>query len=178
MPHILWLDTDHRLLAASLHRLLEPHGFILQTSPEGAHLCLRDFHTTLSRTLDTPTLPTIALVHPLTHPAELRDLLRLGYRGYVSSQADPETLVHALRRVRDGHTWAEPAFLLQLVEHDQDPHLTSREREVLFYLRKGWSNAEIARQLGIAYKTVKVHVSAVLAKRGVRHRIELVVPRA
>ena len=67
------------------------------------------------------------------------------------------------RLVRSAATWGPGAGL---------DALTSREREVLAELAKGRSNREIARALGVSEKTVKAHVSSVLAKLGVQDRTQ------
>jgi DNA-binding NarL/FixJ family response regulator len=51
--------------------------------------------------------------------------------------------------------------------------MTRRQEEVLALLRRGLRNKEIARELGISWRTVKVHVSRVLLLRGCRDRLEL-----
>jgi DNA-binding NarL/FixJ family response regulator len=53
--------------------------------------------------------------------------------------------------------------------------LTSREREVLFLLAQGMSNAEVARKLGISEATVKSHLAHVMTKLGVREKTQAVI---
>ena len=54
-------------------------------------------------------------------------------------------------------------------------HLTPRQRDVLVYLRKGFSNRAIARALAIDVRTVESHVAHLLAKTGNRNRTQLAI---
>jgi DNA-binding NarL/FixJ family response regulator len=107
--------------------------------------------------------------------------LRAGAAGFLYKDVDPDALVRAIRSVHDGHTLLAPEAAVQLSARPADPaargleSLTSREREVLSLLADGRSNREIARTLGVAEKTVKTHVSAVLAKLGVADRTQAAV---
>ena len=114
-----------------------------------------------------------------TEPASASLAVRSGAAGVLYKDVDPDALVRAIRSVHDGHlllaseaagplvrsagTWGHGAGL---------DALTSREREVLAELAKGRSNREIARVLGVSEKTVKAHVSSVLAKLGVQDRTQ------
>jgi DNA-binding NarL/FixJ family response regulator len=109
--------------------------------------------------------------------------LQAGAAGFLYKDVDPDALIRAVRSVHDGHTVLAPAAagLLTVVA---DRHgaavtgigaLTSREREVLALLAEGRSNREIARQLGVAEKTVKTHVSSILAKLGAADRTQAAI---
>ena len=80
--------------------------------------------------------------------------------------------------MHDGHTLLA-AEVADLVTPRSGPRgmgsLTAREREVLVLLADGRSNREIARSLGVTEKTVKTHVSSVLAKLGVADRTQAAV---
>jgi DNA-binding NarL/FixJ family response regulator len=103
--------------------------------------------------------------------------LRSGAAGVLYKDVDPDALVHAIRSVHDGHLLLahEAAGTLvrsaSLTWGGMDA-LTSREHEVLAELAKGRSNREIARALSVSEKTVKTHVSSVLAKLGVQDRTQ------
>jgi DNA-binding NarL/FixJ family response regulator len=107
--------------------------------------------------------------------------LRAGAAGFLYKDVDPDALVRAIRSVHDGHTLLsqEAAALLSTRQSGQAGRgigsLTSREREVLGLLADGRSNREIARSLGVSEKTVKTHVSSVLAKLGVADRTQAAV---
>jgi DNA-binding NarL/FixJ family response regulator len=101
--------------------------------------------------------------------------VRAGAAGYVYKDVDPQALAAAIRAVHAGHVLLHPdvARLLAAGEPEQaGDRLTGREREVLAELARGRSNREIARGLGLAEKTVKTHVSAILAKLGVQDRTQ------
>ncbi|QWC85845.1 response regulator transcription factor [Nocardioidaceae bacterium] len=117
--------------------------------------------------------------------------LRAGASGFLLKNAEPDHLVDAVRRVSSGHALLAPEVTRRVIEQmvEQAPgtsgtpaarrplpaDLTARERDVLGLLGSGLSNAEIARALVIGETTVKTHVSHVLAKLGVRDRVQAVV---
>jgi DNA-binding NarL/FixJ family response regulator len=103
--------------------------------------------------------------------------LQAGAAGFLYKDVDPDALVRAIRSVHDGHTVLAPgAAGLVAARPGRDARgigaLTSREREVFALLADGQSNREIARHLRVSEKTVKTHVSAVLAKLGVADRTQ------
>jgi DNA-binding NarL/FixJ family response regulator len=103
--------------------------------------------------------------------------LQAGAAGFLYKDVDPDALVRAIRSVHDGHTVLAPgAAGLITGRPGRDVRgigaLTSREREVFALLADGQSNREIARTLRVSEKTVKTHVSAVLAKLGVADRTQ------
>jgi DNA-binding NarL/FixJ family response regulator len=112
-----------------------------------------------------------------TDPASASLAMRCGAAGVVYKDVDPDALVRAIRAVHDGNLLLAPEAAGALVRSAAGGDvrlrsLTSREREVLAELARGRSNREIARVLGVAEKTVKAHVSSVLAKLGVQDRTQ------
>ena len=101
-----------------------------------------------------------------------------GAAGFLYKDIDPDALVRALRSVHDGHTLLAPEAAGSLLRSGAAPAvrgigaLTGREREVLAQIAEGRSNREIARLLRLSEKTVKTHVSSVLAKLGVADRTQ------
>uniref|UniRef100_UPI0038D36284 response regulator transcription factor n=1 Tax=Kribbella solani TaxID=236067 RepID=UPI0038D36284 len=103
--------------------------------------------------------------------------------------APPEDMLAAIRTVHAGDAVLAASTtrrlldqLLERVAPAVDPvaaralaGLTAREREVLEAIARGWSNAEIAERLTVSAGTVKTHVSSVLAKLGLRDRVQAVV---
>jgi DNA-binding NarL/FixJ family response regulator len=125
-------------------------------------------------------LPARALVlTSAADPASVTLAMRAGAAGFLYKDVDPDALVRAVRSVNDGHTLLAPeaAGLLVRSGHSGEAvhglgALTGREREVLAQIAEGRSNREIARLLGVSEKTVKTHVSSVLAKLGVADRTQ------
>jgi DNA-binding NarL/FixJ family response regulator len=107
--------------------------------------------------------------------------VRAGAAGYLLKDVEPEQLVRAIRTVHGGEALLHPAatatVMRELADHaepayEADLGLTGREREVLALVARGLPNKLIARELGIAEKTVKTHVSSILAKLGVTDRTQ------
>jgi DNA-binding NarL/FixJ family response regulator len=113
--------------------------------------------------------------------------LTAGASGFLLKDVTPEQLVAAVRLVRSGDALLAPAITRRLVrrfaQHDTDPPiihrdltaLTPRELEVLGLLAHGLSNAELADRLHLSEATVKTHVARILAKLGLRDRVQAVV---
>jgi two-component system, NarL family, response regulator LiaR len=116
--------------------------------------------------------------------ARMMGVLRAGAAGYVRKDAEPETLLAAVRAVAAGRTYIDPTVSRHLVSSRfrstgaSDPavdDLTPRETDVLRHLVLGRSNREIAAALDIGDETVKTHVGRVLAKLQVENRAQAIV---
>ena len=108
--------------------------------------------------------------------------IRAGAAGYLLKNAEPQEVVRAVRAANAGQALLDPTVAARVVESIADRDsvtgadtLTPREREVLALIARGRSNKLIARELGIAEKTVKTHVGHVLAKLGVTDRTQAAV---
>jgi two-component system, NarL family, response regulator LiaR len=104
--------------------------------------------------------------------------IRAGAAGYLLKNVQPRELARAVRLAAEGEALIDPAVAARLVDSlvedrgDEKPELTPREQEVLDLIGRGYANKRIARELGIAEKTVKTHVGHVLAKLGVSDRTQ------
>jgi len=195
-PISVLIVDDHPVVRRGLRVLLEVAGGIEVAGEAGdgdTGLALAAEHTpdVILLDLKLPGVDGIAVLGALkardsaarvlvltsaTEPALASLALRSGAAGLLYKDVDPDALVRAIRSVHDGHLLlaAEAAGTLvrpagQAAGLDA---LTSREREVLAELTRGRSNREIARALRISEKTVKAHVSSVLAKLGVQDRTQ------
>ena len=99
--------------------------------------------------------------------------LSAGARGAVMKSADDNDLLAAIRTIAAGKTFISPEVKGLLAVDPPAPTLSPRQQEVLRLLVKGFSNTEIADQLGISRTVVKEHVETLLVKLGAANRTEL-----
>ncbi|HEY1915944.1 MAG TPA: response regulator transcription factor [Streptosporangiaceae bacterium] len=121
----------------------------------------------------------ILVLTSVTDPTAAQGAVRAGAAGFLYKDVDPDALVRAIRSVHDGNLLLSAEAAGTLIQRGAQrgavgglDALTSREREVLGHITRGRSNREIARALNVAEKTVKTHVSSVLAKLGVQDRTQ------
>jgi len=117
------------------------------------------------------------------------EALRAGASGFMLKDTPPEQLVAAIHVVASGDALLSPAITKRVIEEfirrppssiatapsPKVAELTARELEVLGFMARGLSNAEIARDLFVSETTVKTHVARILMKLDLRDRVQAVV---
>ncbi|WP_326598420.1 response regulator transcription factor [Streptomyces sp. NBC_01803] len=114
--------------------------------------------------------------------------LKAGAAGFLLKDVPPDELLGAIRAVHSGDAVVAPSTTRRLLDrfmtllpapdgsaHPELDQLTDREREVLMLIAQGLSNGEIAKRLFVSEATVKTHVGRILAKLGLRDRVQAVV---
>jgi DNA-binding NarL/FixJ family response regulator len=141
------------------------------------------------RILSDPGLDTAVLMLTTFDRSEyVYEALRIGASGFLLKDAPADRLLDAVRVAAQGDALLAPSITRRLIEQftraarpDPDAlppeleELTSREVEVLRLVARGLSNAEIAGELVVTENTVKTHVARLLAKLGLRDRVQAVV---
>lgn len=136
--------------------------------------------------LRQPNPPTVVVLTTFDQNEYVYRALRAGAAGFLLKDAPSTRLIAAVRAAATGDSLIEPSITRRLVERfaepaattavpDQLQHLTPREVDVLRLLTRGLSNAEIAAEMFVAETTVKTHVARILAKLGLRDRVQAVV---
>jgi NarL family two-component system response regulator LiaR len=121
----------------------------------------------------------VIVLTSFTDEAQLLPAIQAGAAGYLLKNVQPAELHRAIRAAHAGEALLDPSVAARLVQAISQParapapeRLTPREREVLVLIGRGLSNKRIARELGVAEKTVKTHVGHVLAKLEVTDRTQ------
>lgn len=127
--------------------------------------------------------PRVLVLTTFGNDGYVYDALQAGATGFLLKRARPAEIVQAVRTVAAGESLLFPAAVRDLVatrgrcggDALRGAGLTDREGEVLRWVARGLSNAEIARELVVGVETVTTHVGTVLAKLGARDRTQAVV---
>lgn len=132
-----------------------------------------------------PSPPKVIVLTTFDLDEHVYAALEAGASGFLLKDAPAAQLVHAIRAVAAGEALLAPSVTRRLIAQFARPRtsvapssvsdLTDREMEVFRLLADGLSNAEIAAQLFIGESTIKTHVARILAKLGVRDRVQAVV---
>jgi len=113
--------------------------------------------------------------------------LRAGASGFLLKRTRPEDLISAVHTVAAGDALLSPSVTRRVIERmSRQPtpdltgqarldELTAREREVLALIARGLSNREIAAELVVEESTIRSHVKRILAKLGLRDRVQVVI---
>ncbi|GAT65069.1 response regulator transcription factor [Planomonospora sp. ID91781] len=141
--------------------------------------------TAARQLLDQPDPPRVVMLTTFDTDENLYAALRAGTSGFLLKVSPPEQLVEAVRVVVGGDALLDPAVTTRVIasfagRHEPAPpprlgELTPRELEVLRFLARGLTNAEIAKELFVGEATVKTHVARVLMKLHLRDRAQAVV---
>ncbi len=127
---------------------------------------------------EAPEVEVIALTSVL-EDASVVGAVRAGATGYLLKDTNADELRRAVKAAAAGQVQLSPEAATRLMREVRAPEkpesLTERETDVLRLLAKGQANKEIARELAIGEKTVKTHVSSILAKLGVQSRTQAVL---
>jgi NarL family two-component system response regulator LiaR len=193
-PITVAITDDHRVVARSLKAYLEsfPDLKVVGIARSGEELLERiekwnpqvllqdlllpggiDGVETTRRVRECwPSVRVIALTASMDE-SRMMGVLRAGAVGYLRKDAEPETLLAAVRSVARGNTYIDPSIAKSLRVPQDD--LTTRELEVLRHVALGRSNKEIGDALGVSDETVKTHVGHLLSKLQVQNRAQAIV---
>lgn len=124
---------------------------------------------------EAPDTEIIALTSVLEDSVVV-NVIRAGAIGYLLKDTDSPELIRAIKAASEGQVQLSPKAAIRLMREIRTPEssekLTERETEVLKLLAQGSSNRDIADKLSISEKTVKTHVSSILAKLNVSSRTQ------
>jgi NarL family two-component system response regulator LiaR len=157
--------------AVALVRELRPEVVLMDLLMPG----MDGIQATAAIRSEFPDTEVVALTSVLEDGAVV-GAVRAGAIGYLLKDAQPDELRRAIRAAAAGQVQLTPRAAERLMREVRTPEnpekLTEREIDVLRLLADGQSNKEIARTLTIGEKTVKTHVSNILAKLGVTSRTQ------
>ncbi len=124
---------------------------------------------------ELPDVEVIALTSVL-EDASVSGAVRAGAIGYLLKNTEADDLGRAIKAAADGQVQLAPEAAIRLMREVRAPEspeaLTERETEVLKLVARGKANKQIAHELFVGEKTVKAHVSSILAKLGVQSRTQ------
>jgi DNA-binding NarL/FixJ family response regulator len=133
-----------------------------------------------------PSPPRVLVLTTFDRNEYVYDAMKAGASGFLLKDTRRGQLIDAIRAVAAGDRLVAPAITRMLIEEfcrrpskqDRPPqlqHLAARELEVLTYVARGMSNADIAATLVVAETTIKTHIARILTKLNLRDRAQAVV---
>jgi DNA-binding NarL/FixJ family response regulator len=169
--------------AVELARRLRPDVVVMDIRMPG----MDGIAATRELTAEQDAAPAVLVLTTFDLDEYVFEALRAGASGFLLKDAPPESLIAAVHTVAAGDALLDPAVTRRVVERfavlpprrpdlaDRLGRLTPREREVLGMLGRGLTNAEMAAGMFLGEGTVKTHVAHVLAKLGLRDRVQAVI---
>jgi DNA-binding NarL/FixJ family response regulator len=170
------VDGDTALAAVREHR---PDVVLMDIRMPG-----RDGIEATRAVLAEPDPPKVLMLTTFDLDEYVHACLRAGASGFLLKDSQPAAIVAAVRAAHAGDATLSPAVTQRLISsYVASPApdaalpvaLTEREVDVLRAIARGLSNAEVARELYVGESTVKTHVASILAKLGVRDRLQAVI---
>jgi DNA-binding NarL/FixJ family response regulator len=203
-PLRVLLVDDHTLFRTGLRNLLEERGFEVLEARSGElavdlvasavpDVVLMDRHMpgmsgveATRRVVQVAPTSRVLILTVSADEEDIVDAILAGACGYLIKDATVAEIESSIRAAADGTSWVSPRVAEVLLERVRaagerpahDPvlaELSDREREILRLIAEGCDNAEIGRRLYISPKTVKNHVSSLLAKLQMQNRIQAAV---
>jgi DNA-binding NarL/FixJ family response regulator len=200
--HILLAD-DHAIVREGLKRLIDAEGdmHVIGEASDGSEaiekaiqLCpdVAVVDVSMGRVNGAEATRKIRAVCPNTRvlaltvhedTSYLRELLDAGAAGYVLKRAAADELIRAIRAVASGGVYVDPRIAAKLVNTFSPAktsaptamaELSERETAVLRFIAQGYTNKEIASQLGLSVKTVETYKARSMEKLGLRSRVDIV----
>ncbi len=184
------VSTDEPVMAEGLKRVLsadrrfktvevdaQPESVIRAAASQPFDILLLDWNSgfSLSDVVDLqerfPSCRTVLWVRAISTELAFQ-AIEHGVRGIIQKTASIETVLQCLRVVQDGGFWFEDALKARVIGTSSF-HLTPRESDLVTVLAQGMKNKEIASLLFITEPTVKVYLSKLYRKLGVKDRFEL-----
>ena len=175
-------EAENGEQAAAAARRLRPDVVLMDIQMPGGDGLQATRRITESRDLTT----RVVILTTFERDEYVFEAMQSGASGFLLKNAPPEELIHAVRVVAAGDALLAPSVTRRIIEQfarrpvesevrERLESLTQREREVLVMLARGNSNAELASELFVTEGTIKTHVSSLLAKLGLRDRVQAVV---
>lgn len=160
-------ETDNGNDAIRLFSELKPDLIILDL-----RMPQRDGATAAKEILSSNADARIMILTSFATAAEVRDALQAGVTSAVVKDCSCDILIDAIRRTAHGEQIISPEIADTLKAQSTIPNISSRQKEVLHLVSKGFNNDEIAERLGITRHSVKAHLAITFERLGASSRTE------
>lgn len=196
------IADDHAIVRAGLRTLINAEADLaLVGEATGGTEAIEKVHSLLPDVLvldiSMPDLDGIEVIRALKQDASsciililtvhedealLREAIQLGAAGYIIKYAAESELIAAIHSVCRGELYVHPKMIRSLLQPSKKPApatkkmleaLTSREEEILKYIVQGYTNKQVAEELGISTRTVEGHRANLTEKLGIHSRVDL-----